>query len=130
MAEKPLLPWHVRGVFPYADWDRQLCEANPEDSRYVDGTGQELNYVHKPDACANPEACVIHNPSSHYMREWPTHWSGMMRTMLRICPHDIPHLDPDDLAFLRGAGGREGDVIELEAIFREPCEKCKPEEER
>ena len=65
------------------------------DGEYVTGTGQKLRNVHKPSKCAN-EHCVIHRPSEHSMRAFPTHWREDRGFMERICPHGVGHPDPDD----------------------------------
>lgn len=64
---------------------------------YTTGTGQRM-VVHNRTACKG-EHCVIHNPSDHPMRVFPTHWRGDRYLMERICPHGIGHPDPDDLAY-------------------------------
>jgi hypothetical protein len=64
---------------------------------YLTGTGQKLQ-VHSPPACAG-EFCVVHNPSDHSMREFPTHWREDRGIMERICPHGVGHPDPDDLVY-------------------------------
>lgn len=63
---------------------------------WVDGTGQSLAWTHDSDKCAG-EHCVIHNPSDHHMREWPTHFRSDRGITERICPHGIGHPDPDDI---------------------------------
>lgn len=64
---------------------------------YTTGIGQTICNVHDPEACAGHH-CVIHNPSDHSMRAFPTYWRADRRLMERICPHGIGHPDPDDLA--------------------------------
>jgi hypothetical protein len=56
-----------------------------------------LANVHPPEVCAG-EHCVLHNPSDHHMRDWPTLWRGDRRLMERTCAHGVGHPDPDDLA--------------------------------
>ena len=73
--------------------------------KYVTGTGQPLK-VHEKGQCVG-EFCVIHNPSDHPMRDFPTHWRFDRAIMERICPHGIGHPDPDDLAFNRSQGVRD-----------------------
>lgn len=65
------------------------------DGVYVTGTGQRLTAVHKPSKCVG-DHCVIHRPSDHNMRSWPTHWRDDRGLMERICPHGVGHPDPDD----------------------------------
>jgi len=65
--------------------------------KYTSGTGQAI-LVHNRSKCKG-EYCVIHNPSNHHMKSWPTHWRGDRGLMERICPHGVGHPDPDDIAF-------------------------------
>lgn len=64
---------------------------------YTTGTGQSLLVHNKSDCKGN--FCVIHNPSEHSMKDFPTHWRSDRYLMERICPHGIGHPDPDDLAY-------------------------------
>lgn len=77
-------------------------------SEYMTGTGQKIRNVHPADACSGP-FCVIHNPSDHPMREFPTHWLDARGLMQRVCPHGITHPDPDALALQPYAGLHECD---------------------
>jgi len=76
---------------------------DPENT-YTTGTGQKIVGVHPESECAG-RACVIHNPSDHPMRDWPTSFRGYglfeigPPRMERICPHGVGHPDPDDLAY-------------------------------
>jgi hypothetical protein len=65
---------------------------------YTTGTGQKL-YIHKATKECFEFNCVIHNPSNHVMKDFPTHWRADRGLMERICPHGVGHPDPDDLAF-------------------------------
>lgn len=69
---------------------------------YETGTGQTVK-VHGIEDCKGRN-CVIHNPSDHHMKDWPTHWRGDRQLMERICPCGIGHPDPDDLAFKESIG--------------------------
>lgn len=64
---------------------------------YTTGTGQKL-LVHSKKDCRGKH-CVIHTPSEHSMREFPTHWRFDQNLMERICPHGIGHPDPDDMSY-------------------------------
>lgn len=66
--------------------------------KYTTGTGQKL-LVHAKENCVEGQQCVIHNPSNHPMRDFPTHWRPDRQLMERICPHGIGHPDPDDIAY-------------------------------
>lgn len=52
--------------------------------------------AHPPSKCAG-DNCVIHNPSDHHMRSWPTNWRSDRQMMERTCPHGVGHPDPDDI---------------------------------
>ena len=65
------------------------------DNEFVTGTGQTLRNVHAPSVC-HGQWCLIHNPSEHSMRDFPTHWREDRGFMERICPHGVGHPDPDD----------------------------------
>lgn len=78
------------------------------DRSALTGTGQLLVNVHPSSACAS-QHCVVHNPSEHRMRDWPTHWRDDRRIMERICPHGVGHPDPDDAAYR--AAGNLGDSV-------------------
>lgn len=56
--------------------------------------------VHHPEECAG-QACCIHRPSGHHMRDWPQVWRWDLGVMERTCPHGVGHPDPDDLAYRR-----------------------------
>lgn len=79
---------------------------------YITGTGQQLEVHERTDECMT-YGCLIHNPSDHSMREFPTHWrhGGIFDVkpahMERICPHGTGHPDPDGLAFTRRIYGDE-----------------------
>lgn len=65
--------------------------------RYITGEGEELWVHDKNDDCL--VSCVIHNPSQHSMRAFPTLWRADRGLMERLCPHGVGHPDPDDIAF-------------------------------
>lgn len=54
--------------------------------------------VHAPALCAG-RPCVIHAPSDHHMRDWPTSYRYDKNLTERTCPHGVGHPDPDDLAW-------------------------------
>lgn len=54
--------------------------------------------THSEDSCRG-EWCVLHNPSNHKMRSWPTLWRDDRKMMERTCPHGVGHPDPDDFAY-------------------------------
>lgn len=80
-----------------------------EDGRWVTGCGEVVGRIHPVEDCEG-RACVIHNPSDHSMRSFPTHWreAGPWDVkpshVERTCPHGIGHPDPDDLAYWASVG--------------------------
>ena len=54
--------------------------------------------THSADKCAGT-FCVLHNPSDHHMRDWPTNYRGDRNLTERLCEHGVGHPDPDDLAY-------------------------------
>lgn len=88
---------------------------------------KELINVHSRDRCEG-QACVIHNPSDHKMRDWPLNWRGDRGLMERICPHGIGHPDPDDLAYQDPDGSKAIGVHGCDgccAVVK--CERCDGE---
>lgn len=63
---------------------------NGDDSYVVSG-------VHPPDKCSS-EACVLHNPTDHFLRNQPLWWTD--QGFERVCPHGNKVLDPDTLTFV------------------------------
>lgn len=90
--------------------------------KYVTGTGQKLN-VHEKKDCRG-EHCVIHNPSDHHMKDYPTNWRPDRYLMERICPHGVGHPDPDDIKFKMDnyMGGRFPEHIIASTIHG--CDGC------
>lgn len=60
-----------------------------------DGT---LLMTHPEHACRGAHCC-IHNPSDHPLRDAPLAWWPGLRSMLRVCTHNLRHPDLDDFAF-------------------------------
>jgi len=75
---------------------------DPDENTYTTGTGQVIVRVHDAKHCVG-RGCVIHHPSDHHMKDWPTNWrtGGPFDIkpphMERICPHGIGHPDPDEI---------------------------------
>lgn len=89
-------------------------------NNFVTGTGQIIGNVHQEtEECLN-KGCVIHAPSSHSMRDFPTHWRSDRGIMERICEHGIGHPDPDDLNYIARSRGLS--VATGEAIHG--CDSC------
>jgi hypothetical protein len=63
--------------------------------------GQRI-MAHDPSRCVG-HFCSVHNPSDHYMKDWPQLWRDDRGIMERICPHGVGHPDPDDVAFYNKA---------------------------
>jgi hypothetical protein len=76
---------------------------------FITGTKQKIR-VHNKAQCKG-RFCVIHNPSNHLMKDWPTHWRDDRFLMERICKHGVGHPDPDDLAFKKQMGYNDSEGI-------------------
>jgi len=76
---------------------------------YITGTGQVIK-VHNKSDCKG-QYCCIHNPSNHFMKDWPTHWRDDRGLMERICKHDVGHPDPDDLAHKKRIGDPDSEGV-------------------
>jgi len=85
---------------------------------YETGTGQ-LVPVHAKENCQDSH-CVIHNPSDHNMKYFPTNWRRHEYLMERVCPHGIGHPDPDHIQFMRDTAGEK--VAETQSVHG--CDGC------
>ncbi len=92
----------------YSEVHAQRIGAPPAENDFRTGTGEVLHNVHAAPQCAG-RPCVIHRPSAHGMRDFPTHWRSDRGIMERICPHGVGHPDPDDQAYLRRVQGDKYD---------------------
>jgi len=52
--------------------------------------------THDRDQCSG-KYCTIHNNSDHHMIKWKQIWDEKNRRIMRICSHNVAHLDPDEL---------------------------------
>ena len=50
--------------------------------------------THSYEQCQG-EVCVVHSPTDHHMKSWPTTWRGDINVLERQCHHGINHPDPD-----------------------------------
>ena len=64
-----------------------------------------LTNVHADGDCLG-EHCWIHKPSVHHMVGWPVAWHPSLSVALRLCEHNEPHPDPDDVAYNATLGRR------------------------
>lgn len=109
----------------------------PTTNTYLTGTRQVLHNIHPRSACEGRH-CVIHDPSSHDMRGFPTNWRYDKLQMERICPHGVGHPDPNDLEFhmshgrdWMGVHGCDGCCApDIWAAFMEQTEVERKAEER
>lgn len=62
-----------------------------------------LENIHDEQRCAG-RGCIIHHPSDHHMRTWPTVWRDNRGLFERQCIHGIGHPDPDDVAYWNSRG--------------------------
>lgn len=100
----------------------KLSMNNLSTAVYTTGTGQKL-LTHDLGNCKGKN-CVIHNPSDHKMKDFPTHWRADRYLMERICPHGIGHPDPDDLAYKRLIAKTKADYMNLEYEGVHGCDGC------
>ena len=77
---------------------------------YVSGVG-DIIWVHERQPSCD-HGCVVHAPTEHVMREFPTHWREDRALMERICSHGVGHPDPDHITFVRRTEGIEAAVVE------------------
>jgi hypothetical protein len=92
------------------------------DQAYQLGPDQQvagLTNVHSVSACEG-QFCVVHNPSSHHMRDWPLHWRADRRFFERICPHGVGHPDPDQISYWQLKWGQA--YADVQAVHG--CEGC------
>ena len=54
--------------------------------------------THPESRCAG-NACSIHNPSDHPLRDAPQYWDDRFKTIYRLCSHGYVHPDADDFAY-------------------------------
>jgi hypothetical protein len=70
---------------------------------WTDDFGQTIT-AHDPLLCAG-QWCVLHNPSDHGMRGWPTYFRGDKSFLVeRNCTHGVGHPDPDSLDYFIRSG--------------------------
>ena len=79
-----------------------------------------LTTLHLQSRCKG-RYCVIHKPSSHFMRLWPLIWDTERIQMYRLCKHGLVHPDPDDFRYWKDVSG--GGVAGAHVC----CTKCFPE---
>lgn len=75
--------------------------------------------VHEFGQCAS-EHCCVHRPSEHPLNAAPLAWVPALRAMFRVCVHDQPHPDPDDLEFK----ARNLDFMTVEVISSVHLDHC------
>jgi len=73
-----------------------MSEINTPIKEWTDDFGNKLVNVHEVGRCKNVDACPIHSPSQHSMRDYSQHWRYDRNFMERICVHGVGHPDPDD----------------------------------
>lgn len=104
----------------YTNLDEALDQALHEDNLVV--TTRGLLPTHRPKACAQDDACCIHKPSAHPMRDWPLHWRSDTGVMERLCHHGVGHPDPDHLAYVRKHNATLADTQAIHGC----CGCCRP----
>lgn len=81
------------------DDDRDIWAGPATDPVFGAHLGDVVLVNVHPETVCEGRHCVLHNPSDHHMRDWPTLWRADRRLMERTCPHGVGHPDPDDLAY-------------------------------
>lgn len=93
---------------------------------YLDGFGHTV-LVHSKDKCEGRN-CVIHNPSDHPLRKYPTSWDDDRRLMYRVLEEQhIKIIDPDEMEYQKRRLTRNSIVLlphPLDVIEREKCPEC------
>lgn len=74
---------------------------------YVTGNNQLLKNIHTKTPDCLKYGCVIHNPSNHPMKGFPTYWREDRDIMERIDKFGVGHPDPDMIAYFRRTFGDE-----------------------
>lgn len=97
-----------------------------DETKYTTGTGQNI-IVHRKEDCVG-KYCVIHNPSNHHMKDWPTNWRFDRQIMERICKCGVGHPDPDDLAFKKDMAEKFGRGDEFDKGIHGCCGCCMKED--
>ncbi len=97
------------GLLPYTP--------KPAGNQYTDSLGHTY-FTHANSQCRG-EHCVVHNPSNHHMRTWPTFMDRDEGYLVkRLCSHNLYHPDPDSLSFFqRGTTG-------WRTIATHRCDSC------
>lgn len=85
--------------------------------------------THLPEECEG-QACCVHHPSAHPMRDWPQVWRPDRGLMERTCPHGVGHPDPDHLSHVRRVRGQEAERTDsihgCDGCCAPPAAKRKP----
>ena len=72
--------------------------------QWIDDYGLVM-MVHDYIIDCTADGCPIHAPSSHSMRQFKRLWRADRALMERICPHNVGHPDPDDIAYKKKTRG-------------------------
>lgn len=84
----------------------------------TDGKNFRIDHVHKIFCCQG-EYCVLHNPSNHFMSEWPL-VVKYDNQFFRVCSHEVIHPDPDFV----GYATRRGVKVHTEHDCDGCCNEC------
>ena len=93
-----------------------------DENIYITGTRQKIR-THRKEDCIGGY-CVIHNPSDHNMKDWPTHWREDRQIMERLCKCGVGHPDPDDLAFKKDMAEKFGRGDDFDKGIHGCCGCC------
>lgn len=97
-------------------------------SRIPQGPYVVVPGFHRPEFCEH-DACPIHHPSAHHMRDWPLNWRGDRQLMERICPHGVGHPDPDHMHRAERLTGEADGVHGCDGCCAEPASEQKTDDQ-
>ena len=84
----------------------------------LEHSGQWLVGVHESASCEG-RSCSLHRRTDHHMREFPQEWDRYAKRVMRKCPHELEHPDPDDNGYFLSLGAE----VLLEKS-RHKCDGC------
>lgn len=111
-------------------WGHSMAEDLREFWLLLGPPAQVVRNVHPIAWCSG--TCVVHNPSSHGMRDLPLRFNDTYRAFVRVCEHGAEHHDPDEhdywLTKYSLALGRRGNKVQLalamEKLANFSCPTC------
>lgn len=93
---------------------------------------QMVTGIHPRSWCSG--SCVVHNPSKHWMRDYPLGFDKELKAFVRKCSHGMDHQDPDERTYWtnqlqlgvrsRVAKGRKLESLAMEKLGAFACPLC------